>query len=142
MAQSSAIGLDTAGVANTFYPGDMAEIRRKTTPPAGCFLVAREDGGFVGSASFRSLAADACEMHDVWVSPAQRGRGIGARLVARLIEEARDAGYAVMRLETATFMPHAHAVYAAHGFRTCEPYRAVPPEFAAITIWMERPLAG
>jgi GNAT superfamily N-acetyltransferase len=50
-------------------------------------------------------------MHDVWVPPAERGRGIGARLVARLVEEARDSGYGVMRLE-----------------------------FAAITIWMERPL--
>jgi GNAT superfamily N-acetyltransferase len=111
MAQSRAIGLDTEGVASTFYPGDMAEIRRKTTPPAGCFLVAREDDAYVGSASFRPLAPGACEMHDVWVPPAERGRGIGARLVARLVEEARDSGYGVMR-----------------------------PEFAAITIWMERPL--
>ena len=136
MAQSRAIGLDTEGVASTFYPGDMAEIRRKTAPPAGCFLVAREDDAYVGSASFRPLALGACEMHDVWVPPAERGRGIGARLV----EKARDSGYGVMRLETATFMPHAHAVYAAQGFRACEPYRSVRPEFAAITIWMERPL--
>jgi GNAT superfamily N-acetyltransferase len=140
MAQSRAIGLDTEGVASTFYPGDMAEIRRKTSPPAGCFLVAREDDAFVGSASFRPLAPGACEMHDVWVPPAERGRGIGARLVARLVEKARDRGYGVMRLETATFMPHAHAVYAAQGFRACEPYRSVRREFAAITIWMERPL--
>ena len=142
MAQSREIGLDTAGVANTFYPGDMAEIRRKTRPPAGCFLVAGDDANFVGSASFRPLGPGACEMHDVWVPPAYRGRGIGARLVERLMEEARLAGYDVMRLETATFMPHAHAVYAAQGFRTCEPYRGVPPEFTAITIWMECPLGA
>lgn len=142
MAQSREIGLDTAGVADTFYPGDMAEIRRKTAPPAGCFLVAGEDADFVGSASFRALGPGACEMHDVWVSPAHRGRSIGATLVERLIEVAKDAGYSVMRLETATFMPHAHTVYAAHGFRVCEPYRTVPAEFAAITIWMERPLGA
>ena len=81
MAQSREIGLDTAGVADTFYPGDMAEIRRKTAPPAGCFLVAGEDADFVGSASFRPLGPGACEMHDVWVSPAHRGRSIGATLV-------------------------------------------------------------
>ena len=142
MAQSRRIGLDTAGVADVFYPGDMAEIRRKTAPPAGCFLVAREDEGFLGSASFRPLGPGACEMHDVWVPPMFRGRGIGALLVARLIGEARDAGYDVMRLETATFMRHAQAVYAAQSFRAREPYRSVPPEFAAITLWMERRLVA
>ncbi len=139
---SRTLGLDTAGIADTFYPGDMAEIRRKTSPPGGGFLVAREGDEFAGCASFRALSPGACEMHDVWVPPAFRGRGIGGQLVKRLLEEARHAGYGLMRLETATFMGHAHVVYAAHGFQACAPYRSVRPEFAAITIWMERALDG
>jgi ribosomal protein S18 acetylase RimI-like enzyme len=140
LGQSRAIGLDTRGVASTFYPGDADEVRRWTSPPAGCFLTALDDGQFAGCASFRALEPGACEMHDVYVRPAFRGRGIGAQLVERLIEEARGAGYDVMRLETATFMTHAHALYAAQGFRVREPYRTVPAELAAITIWMERSL--
>jgi DNA-binding GntR family transcriptional regulator len=38
---------------------------------------------------------------------------IYGKLVKELVEEARRAGYGLMRLETATFMGHAHAVYAA-----------------------------
>ena len=79
-------------------------------------------------------------MHDVFVRPAFRGRGIGVALVERLMEEARGAGYGRMKLETATFMPHAHAVYAALGFEVCPPYRSVAPALAAITIWMQRRL--
>ncbi len=139
---SRTLGLDTAGIADTFYPGDMAEIRRKTSPPSGGFLVAREGDEFAGCASFRPLAPGACEMHDVWVEPAFRGRRIGGRLVARLMDEARLASYGAMRLETATFMTHAHVVYAALGFRVCAPYRSVRAEFAAITVWMERELGG
>jgi GNAT superfamily N-acetyltransferase len=120
----------------------MAEIRRKTTPPAGCFLVAREGDALAGCASFRALSPGACEMHDVWVPPAFRGRGYGARLVAELVEEARRAGYGLMRLETATFMGHAHEVYAAQGFRPCAHYRSLPAEYAAITISMERALGA
>jgi GNAT superfamily N-acetyltransferase len=141
LENSRALGLDTAYVAQTFYPGDRAEIERWTAPPAGCFLVAREGESCAGCVSFRPLAPGACEMHDVYVPPAFRGRGIGLALVKRLLEEARRAGYGLMRLETATFMPHAHAIYAATGFRTCAPYRAVPSEFVPITIWMERALA-
>jgi len=81
-------------------------------------------------------------MHDVWVPPEFRGRGHGMRLVAELLEEARRAGYGLMRLETATFMGHAHAVYAAQGFRPCAHYRSLPPQYAAITIAMERALGS
>jgi GNAT superfamily N-acetyltransferase len=95
---------------------------------------------FAGCGSFWPLAPGTCEMHQVYVRPAFRGRGIGAQLVARLIEEAARAGYGAMRLETATFMPHAQAIYGAFGFRPCEPYRNVPAELAAITIPMERSL--
>jgi len=120
----------------------MAEIRRRTTPPAGCFLVAREGDASAGCASFRALSPGVCEMHDVWVPPEFRGRGHGMRLVAELLEEARRAGYGLMRLETATFMGHAHAVYAAQGFRPCAHYRSLPPQYAAITISMERALGS
>ncbi len=140
LERSRAIGLDLQGVASVFYPGGSGEVRAWTSPPGGCFLAALDGGRFAGCASFRPLAPGACEMHDVYARPAFRGRGIGALLVGRLVEEALDAGYAVMRLETATFMTHAHALYAAHGFRVREPYRDVPAELAAITIWMERPL--
>jgi GNAT superfamily N-acetyltransferase len=134
------LGLDLDGVADTFYPGDFAEIRGKTSPPRGGFLVAIEGEAFAGSASFRPLSPGACEMHDVFVRPAFRGRGIGSVLVARLMEEARGAGYGLMRLETATFMSYAHDVYATLGFAVCAPYREVAPALAAITIWMQRRL--
>lgn len=125
---------------STFYPGDLDEVRQWTAPPEGCFLVAIEGEEFAGGASYRSLSPGTCELHDVWARPAFRGRGIGVALVERLMEEARRAGYGRMRLETATFMPHAHVVYTELGFAVCEPYREVPPDLAAITIWMERRL--
>lgn len=137
---SKVLNLDLDGVADTFYPGDFAEIRGKTSPPHGCFLVALEGEDFAGSASYRPLLPGACEMHDVFVRPAFRGRGIGTALVVRLMEEARGAGYGAMTLETATFMPYAQAVYAALGFEACPPYRSVAPALAAITIWMRRRL--
>lgn len=140
--ESRALGLDAEGIASTFYPGDSAEVRSRTSPPGGCFLVALEGDAFAGGASYRPLEPGVCEMHDVYARPAFRGRGIGRKLVERLLEEARAAGYRVMRLETATFMPHAQRVYGALGFEACKPYRSVPAEFVPITIWMERAISG
>ena len=53
------------------------------------------------------------------------------------MEQARESGYRVMRLETATFMGEAQKLYASLGFRVREPYRPIPPRFAPFTIPME-----
>jgi hypothetical protein len=91
----------------------------------------------VGCAAFFRLEAAACELHSVYVRPASRGAGIAGQLVRQLVEQAREAGYRVMRLETATFMEQAQKLYESLGFRVREPYRSIPPQFAPYTIPME-----
>ncbi len=58
------------------------------------FLVAELDGAVVGCGAVHVMWADLAEVRTVAVHPAQRGSGIGARVLLALIQRARDVGVA------------------------------------------------
>ncbi|NWJ40047.1 MAG: GNAT family N-acetyltransferase [Geothrix sp.] len=100
-------------------PGDYA-------PPAGRLLLAKQDGRPVGCIALRGLSPIRGEMKRLFVRPQGRGLGLGRRLVTRLINEARAAGYAELVLDTLPSMAEAQGLYLAFGFRDIPPYRPNP----------------
>ena len=138
--QSQRVGLDPQEVMAFFYPTD-DELRRESAPPAGSLLLATIDEATVGCAAFRRIDRHACELHSVYVRDPFRGRRIGRLMVEHLVAAAWDAGYRVMRLETASFMKEAQGLYASIGFRPRDAYREVPKIFEPWTLFMELTLA-
>jgi putative acetyltransferase len=101
-------------------PGDYA-------PPNGRLLLAIDDDQLAGCIALRSLPDRACEMKRLYVRPAFRGRGLGQKLVATLVEEAKEIGYERMRLDTLPGkMDQALAMYRRFGFREIAPYYENP----------------
>ena len=130
LEQSRALGLDAGEVERFFYP----YVDHMTR---GSLLLAMDSQSPVGCAAMYRLDETASELHSVYVRPASRGAGIAGQLVRQLVERAREEGYRVMRLETATFMGQAQKLYGSLGFRVRDPYRIIPPQFAQLTIPME-----
>lgn len=56
-------------------------------------------------------------IHDVWVEPEARGRGIAKAIAVRAVEKFRAMGVKQIRLETAADNPGARALFASCGFR-------------------------
>jgi GNAT superfamily N-acetyltransferase len=84
--------------------------------PRGRLLLAYAGTDVVGVGALRPVSADIAEIKRMYVRPAARGRGVGRAVLERLLADARSIGYAVARLETATFMREAHALYRSLGF--------------------------
>lgn len=111
-------------------------------PPEGVFYLVRRDASVVGMGGVRRTGDGASEMKRVFVRSDQRGGGLGATIVQRLIADAASFGYASMRLDSGPFMTSAHRLYEAEGFRDRPIYDGaeVPSELHHDWRFMERSL--
>ena len=108
------------------FEKELAELPGEYARPSGRLLVAFKRDEAVGCGAFRRLEGDACEMKRLFVRPKHQGKSIGSALARALIEEARAAGYARMRLDTMPTMQRAIAMYRSLGFREIPSYRFNP----------------
>jgi ribosomal protein S18 acetylase RimI-like enzyme len=100
-------------------PGDYA------TPRGGLWL-ATVAGVPAGCVALRPLASGAAELKRLYVRPANRGSGLGARLARLAVEAARNAGYGVLKLDTLPSMGDAQRLYERMGFTDTAPYNDNP----------------
>lgn len=107
------------------------------SPPSGVFLLAREGTDAVGCAGVRLLEPGVAELKRMFVRSDRRGRGIGARLLSRAEDSARDLGANVVRLDTRRDLVEARSLYAHHGYREIPGYNDGP----YAECWYERRLA-
>jgi putative acetyltransferase len=82
----------------------------------GAFLVAYFGRTPVGCGAVRLLDAETAELKRMYVSPSERGRGLGRCLVAALEAEARALGARRLVLETGVRQHAALSLYRAAGF--------------------------
>ncbi|MBV8478234.1 MAG: GNAT family N-acetyltransferase [Acidobacteria bacterium] len=68
--------------------------------PAGRLLLAKYSGRSAGCVAFRRIEPEISEMKRLYVRPQFRGQGLGLCLIRRVITEARQIGYRLMRLDT------------------------------------------
>jgi GNAT superfamily N-acetyltransferase len=85
--------------------------------------IAEMDGEWVGCVFCVAADASTAQLRILPVTPAARGRGVGAALVRACVEFARDAGYGRMTLWTNDVLVSARKIYQAAGF---EPVDAEP----------------
>jgi DNA-binding MarR family transcriptional regulator/ribosomal protein S18 acetylase RimI-like enzyme len=94
-----------------------ADFATSFAPPRDRIFVAELGGRFVGSIASKGLADATAQLRFLLVEPDARGRGLGRRLVRRVIDHARRSGDRHIVLDTASDLAAARSIYAAHGFR-------------------------
>lgn len=107
-------------LTNQDFEGMLARLLESFTPPHGECLLARLDGEPVGILMLKPYDDGVCEMNRMFVRPVARGHGVAKALTARLIERARDLGYAAMVLSALDRHHEALALYQSLGFETDE----------------------
>lgn len=94
------------------------------TQPGIAFWTAREDGVLLGCSALKEIDGGSSEIKSMRTTPAARGRGVGAAMLARIIEQARIRGVQALFLETGSdkFFSPARRLYERHGFQECPPF--------------------
>jgi GNAT superfamily N-acetyltransferase len=119
------------------FDEELATLPGAYAPPRGRLLLAGTSDKAFGCIALRPLGTDSgcgcgapaeptgalvAEVKRLYVQPAHRGEGWGARLARAAIDEARAIGYRELKLDTLDWMTAARALYASFGFRECAPY--------------------
>lgn len=103
----------------------LAALPAPYVPPAGGIWLAWDGAEAAGCVALHALTPEIAEVKRMYVRPASRGRGIARELGERVIAEARELGYAWLRLGTLTTMFAAQNLYSSLGFEPIPPYRSV-----------------
>lgn len=105
---------------------ELEHLQDEYVPPTGAFVLAREDGAFLGGVGLRRFSDDTGEIKRLYVRPGARGGNLGRRLAERIVQIGAELGYARLVLDTLPEMRAAQALYASLGFTPIAPYRFNP----------------
>ena len=95
-------------------------------PPAGAFLLAEENGSYLGCVGLRRFSDGVGEIKRLYAVPAARGRGLGRLLAERIVAAGRLLGYRRLLLDTLPSMNEARSLYVSLGFKPTAAYRYNP----------------
>ena len=126
-------------------PSDVTSVRATLADlgrPAAATLLVERAGRPVGVGAIRGLGTEVAEIKRMYVDPAARGDHLGARILDRLIDIAREAGASVVRLDTCEFMTAAQRLYRSREFIERDAYEGteIPERLRRYWLFFERRL--
>jgi putative acetyltransferase len=104
------------------------------------FFAARVDGVAVGCGGVAFYDGFA-EVKRMFTQPTARRQGVAAAVLRQLEAEAKEAGYAVLRLETGVYQAEAIAFYVRAGFEQCSAfgeYVSLSPRAIETSVFYEK----
>ncbi len=105
------------------HPGELGSVApEEFEPPHGVFVVVLEGGETVAGGALRRVSDRTAEVKRMWTAPDRRRQGYAWLVLDRLEGEARDLGYAVLRLETGPAQPEARSLYERRGYARIPAY--------------------
>ena len=105
------------------------------------FWAAWDETCVLGFGALKELTSGHGEIKSMHTVAAQRGRGVGARILAHIVAEARRRGYERLSLETGSmeFFAPARALYARAGFRPCAPFASYREDPNSVYMTLDLP---
>ena len=105
---------------------DLRDLPGRYAAPDGGLFIALCDGEPVATAAWTKFNDTLIEMKRVYVQPALRSKGIVRRLSQRIIDEARQRGFAQVGISTWASAEPAIMLYQSLGFKEIAPFKTSP----------------
>ena len=86
----------------------------------GGFYVMEDSGGIIATGAIYRLDNQRCELRKMYILHNYRGQGLGKKLLAYLLNEAKHLGFNRVELETASVLKEAIGLYQSFGFQPCQ----------------------
>ena len=80
------------------------------------------EGKLAGCVGMKPLDEQHAELKRLYIRPEFRGRNLGEELTRRIMNDAREEGYSILRLDTLPGLKSAVKLYRRMGFREIEAY--------------------
>ena len=107
-------------------------------PPEGITFIVETEGKAIGMGALIPLSEGVGEIKRMYIRPEHRGKGIGRRLLMKLMNKAKAFGYLSLRLESQDFMTVAHKLYRSVGFQETAAYPGrETPDWYPNTVYMK-----
>jgi ribosomal protein S18 acetylase RimI-like enzyme len=104
------------------FAHELEHFENEYSAPSGAFLLALENGSFVGCVGLRKFSDTVGEIKRLYVAPTARGLGLGEALVRGIVDEGKQLKYMRLVLDTLPTMLAARSLYQAFGFKPVAPY--------------------
>ncbi|HER00201.1 MAG TPA: N-acetyltransferase [candidate division Zixibacteria bacterium] len=106
----------------------MKTLPGKYASPEGRLIIAEYNSEIAGCVAVKKIGEGVCEMKRLYVRPKFRGKKIGRMLAERIVADASDIGYDLMRLDTLERLKEAISLYRSMGFKETTAYVYNPIE--------------
>lgn len=107
---------------------DFNDVKKRYFDQGGVFNVLTDRDRVIGTGALRRLSDSVCELRQLGLLPAYRGRGLGYEMALQLIEWAKDHHYEKMKLEALQNQQDARKLFLKLGFTPIESYQQGPGE--------------
>lgn len=108
------------------YDEEVKNLKMKYDYPMGRLYIALDGDKAAGCIGLKPFDEGRCELKRLYVKPEYRGHKLGEKLVAKIIEDAREIGYRTILLDTLPFLQTAKALYERMGFTVSEKHNDSP----------------
>lgn len=139
-AESAKFGVPSEVVAAFYTNRTVEALAARFLAPDAAMFVLRDGTAITGCGGLVEDGEGIATLKHVFIEPGQRGKGLGAVLIGRLIEEARQREMRELRLETARFFTAAIALYRRMGFQDAPPFAPVEDGLEDLSVFMAQQL--
>ena len=109
-------------LAQQNYDVEIAHLEEKYAYPKGRIYLVYVEGKLAGCVGMKPLDEQHAELKRLYIRPEFRGRNLGEELTRRIMNDAREEGYSILRLDTLPGLKNAVKLYRRMGFREIEAY--------------------